>query len=130
MPVDVAPGCSLIAHGDCRVIPADAYERHQRKFTVGKILRLLIGYVMLCALFACVGSLLLPRLRLAAGIALAVCAVPIVAWWLVFVRSHQPAAWEPGDRADGLSDEESRDAAEDPQVVYWVDRLRRGKGPG
>ena len=97
---------------------------------MGKILRLLIGYAMLCALFACIGLLLLPRTRLAAGIGLAVCAVLIAVWWLVFVRSHQPAAWRADDRTDGLTDEERHDAAEDPRAVYWVDGLRRGKGPG
>ena len=97
---------------------------------MGKIVRLLIGYIMLCALFACLGLLLLPRLRLAAGIGLAACAALLVVWWLVFGRSHQPAMWQPGDRADGLTDEERHDAVEDPHVVFLVDHMRRGKGPG
>jgi hypothetical protein len=97
---------------------------------VGKIVRLLVGYVMFCALFACVGLLLIPRLRPAAGIGLAICIGIIVAWWPVFVRSHQPAVRRSGDTAGALTDDERRDAAENPQAVYWVDRLRRGLGPG
>jgi hypothetical protein len=96
---------------------------------VGKILRLLTGYLVLCALLACLGLLLIPRHRLAGEVGLAVCAVLIVAWWLLVVRSHRPAG-SGGEGPGGLTAEERRAAAEDPQSVYWVDRLRRGPGPG
>jgi hypothetical protein len=97
---------------------------------VGKIVRMLVGYAVLCALLACLGLLLLPRLRLAGGIGLAACVLLIAAWWLLFVRSHGPAARGDDDRAGVLSSAECRDADEDWHAVYWVDRLRRGPGPG
>lgn len=96
---------------------------------MGKILRLLVGCLVLCALFACLGLLLDPRHRFAGEVGLAVCAVLIVAWWLLVVRSHRPAA-RSGEGPGGLTAEERRAAAEDLQSVYWADRVRRGKGPG